>query len=72
MQKWQYNWVIFYEAEGENVNTSWGGKKAKGYEQCDAVLGEIGELGWELTGVTSNLISGVWVQMQMVFKRPKT
>ena len=72
MQKWEYLWRYFYEADSKNVNTSWKGKEYKGYQQCDQALNDIGELGWELVGITSSFKeTGSWMQVQMLFKRPK-
>jgi len=72
MQKWEYLWMYFYKADSSNIQATWNNKKYVGYQQCDQVLNEIGELGWELVGVTSSFTeTGSYMQVQMIFKRPK-
>ena len=72
MQKWEYLWQYFYKADSANVETTWNHKKYNGYQKCAEALNEIGELGWELICVTSNSDQhGYYMQVQMLFKRPK-
>lgn len=73
MQKWQYLWIEFLKADSPNIEITWNKKKYKGYQQCDQLLNEIGELGWELVGTAPNSNQlGQYMQLQMIFKRPKS
>ena len=71
MQKWEYLWIEFLKADSPNIEVTLGNKKYVGYQQCDQLLNELGEQGWELAGTgTNSAASGSYLQFHMIFKRP--